>query len=277
LRSSYPYLKLFTMLFPPILIGSAEYIRHEWWTDSLSMEAGNVVITVIVFLLSFWFAEWMFHRIGATNDRLTEERARRAVYEERERLAGELHDSLAQSLFFLNVKLQKGDTEEAKSAVAEMNSHLRQAIFNLKTPPEHIEGMERRLQRWLEEWSAVSGVTCRITLRVPEGSFSTSQEVQLFGLIQEAFTNIRKHSRADQASICLTGDSSVWELVIWDNGVGLMPRAGLTGEHKASASGKYGIGMMHKRAEDLGALLTICTPEGGGTEVRAVKGGEREA
>lgn len=281
LRSSYPYLKLFTMLFPPILIGSAEYIRHEWWRGSLSMEAGNVLITAIVLLLSVWFAEWMFRRIGASNHKLAEERARRAVYEERERLAGELHDNIAQTLFFLNVKLQKGDTAEARSAVAEINSHLRQAIFNLKSPPLGEEHFRERLERWLKDWSAVSGVPCSIRIRIPQEAFSTSQEVQLFGLIQEAFTNIRKHSRATESSIELAGDASGWELAIRDNGTGFPYGGhgpdGLEAEQGTPVSGdKYGIAMMRQRAESLGARLTIGTPAGGGTEIKAAMPGGRD-
>lgn len=278
MRSSYPYLKLFTMLFPPILIGSAEYVRHEWWTESLSMEAGNVLITVIVFLLSFWFAEWMFRRIGASNDRLTEERARRAVYVERERLAGELHDSIAQTLFFLNVKLQKGELAEARSAAAEINSHLRQAISNLKSPPELTEHLELRLRRWLEEWSQLSGVACDISINVPSGGFSVNQEVQLVGLVQEAFTNIRKHSKATRAWIRLEGDASGWELSVTDNGRGI-PSLGTPSASKEERSdcsndapqdgGQYGIPLMRQRAEGLGAVFQISSSSGGGTEVSA--------
>lgn len=275
MRSSYSYLKLFTMLFPPILIGSAEYIRHEWWTTRLSMEAGNLLITLIVLLLSCWFGHWMFRRIEAYNHRLTEERARRAVYEERERLAEELHDNIAQTLFFLNVSLQKGDTVKAKSAVAEINSHLRQAIFNLQSPVGENQDLELRLRRWLQEWSGVSGVGCDMAISLPKEFFSTFQEIKLFGLIQEAFTNIRKHSRATQASIRLVGHpgTSYWELTIKDNGAGLdraeddpvrlKEREG-TGQAGGS---KFGMAIMHRRATELGAVMEVRISQGEGTEI----------
>ena len=63
----------------------------------------------------------------------------------------ELHDDLAQTLFFLNVKLRQGDIEEAKAAVSEIDNSLRQAIFNLRTPPEEGTSLEQRIHTYLRE------------------------------------------------------------------------------------------------------------------------------
>ncbi len=75
--------------------------------DVLSMEAGNFYMTLLTLLLSYLFGTWMFGRIQSMNVKLAEEQAKRAVYEERERLAQELHDNIAQILFFMNVQLKK--------------------------------------------------------------------------------------------------------------------------------------------------------------------------
>lgn len=261
-------LKLFTILLPPLLIGSAEYIRHEWLLDYVSMEAGNIAITLITFALTFLYAQWMFRKIGETNARLAEEQARHAVYEERDRLAGELHDNIAQALFFLNVKLQKGHIEEAKSAVSEINSHLRQAIFNLRTMPEEGGSFPERLRSWLSEWSLVSGIACSARIELPEHYFSVGEEVQLFGLIQEAFTNIRKHSGADQAELCLTAGTDGWTLTVADNGGGMKTQGGAAAMENVTnkrQAGRYGLTMMRKRAEALGGSLEIRSPGTGGT------------
>lgn len=272
MRSPYRHLKLFIILFPPLLIGTAEYVRHEWWLNRLSMESGNLLITLIVFVLSLVFGEFVFRRIELLNSRLAQEQAKQAVYQERERLADELHDNIAQTLFFLNVKLQKQDQEGVKSAVAEINNHLRQAIFNLKSPPEEAENFPKRLNIWLEEWSRVSGIICDIHIHLEKDSLTTAQEVKLLGLIQEAFTNIRKHSQATRSSIAFTGDSRVWSIRIWDDGIGIPHQEG------SASNRKYGITMMAKRAEDLGALFSVAALERGGTEIRVVydkKGGSQ--
>lgn len=205
-------LKLFTVLLPVIIIGGFEYIRHEFLLNYLTMEAGNTAITIITFLLSYLFASWMFQSIERINEKLTAGEARRAVYEERERLARELHDDLAQTLFFLNVKLKQGHLEEAKAAVSEIDNSLRQAIFNLRTPPEEGAGFQQRIHIWLQDWHMVTGIELQEKLEIKENSFNSAAEVQLFGIIQEAFTNIRKHSKATEAMIELEASPESWHI-----------------------------------------------------------------
>ncbi|GFZ98601.1 hypothetical protein GCM10008018_51010 [Paenibacillus marchantiophytorum] len=239
--------KIFTIFVPVVIIGGFEYIRHEFLLNYLTMEAGNFSITVITLLLSYLFASWMFQSIERSNEKLTMVEARRAVYEERERLARELHDDLAQTLFFLNVKLKQGDLEEAKAAVSEIDNSLRQAIFNLRTPPEEGSSLEQRIHKFLRDWHLVTGIELQEQLTLEADSFTSGEEVQLFGIIQEAFTNIRKHSMATEASIRLETTSSSWLLRISDNGCGL--------QSQAEKRKKYGIELMQKRAAELEATF----------------------
>ncbi|MFC5449596.1 sensor histidine kinase [Paenibacillus aestuarii] len=257
-------LKLLSILAPVLIIGGFEYIRHEFLLNYLTMEAGNFTITVITFLLSYLFASWMFHNINRNNEKLAAGEARRAVYEERERLARELHDDLAQTLFFLNVKLKQGHVEEAKAAVAEIDNSLRQAIYNLRTPPVEGHGFALRLHKWLRDWQLVTEIELETKIQIAEDSFGQADEVLLFGIIQEGFTNIRKHSGATRASIILEANPASWQLQMKDNGCGLQEN---------DISGKrYGIELMRKRAAELSAELTLASiREGGrvaGTEIR---------
>ncbi len=201
------------------------------------------------------------------NDRLAQEEARRADYEERERLARELHDGIAQSLFFLNVKLRQGEVNEARAAVSEIDKHVRQAIFNLRALPE--EGsFPQRLDKWVTQWSSLTGIDAQCRIEIPEGCFSAAEEVQLFGIVQEAFANIRKHSQATLASLVLEIDSTrQWHLTIDDNGIGFDPQE-VSRDH-------YGILMMRERAEKLGADFSIRASASGGTRLTLLskKGG----
>lgn len=251
-------LKLFAILLPPFIIGGFEYLRHELLLKYVTMEAGNFYITVITLILSYLFASWMFRSIDSISGKLAVGEARRAVYEDRERLARELHDNLAQTLFFLNVKLKQGQLEDAKAAVSEIDNSLRQAIFNLRTPPEEGAAFMSRLRKWLKDWQKITGIELAQDLQFPDHAFSPAEEVQLFGIIQEAFTNIRKHSKATHAEIRIHADAWNWSLNIADNGCGLGQEA-ITNKH-------YGIDMMHKRAAELGTALVLAVkPEGGGT------------
>jgi len=256
---TYRTLKICTVLLPPLIIGGFEYVRHDYLLVYLSMEKGNLYITILTLALSYLFATWMFNTIQRMNERLAQEQARRAVYEERERLARELHDNIAQVLFFLNVKLKQGQLEEAKAAVGEIDKNLRQAIFNLRSLPEDVMTFGQRIAKWLEEWSALTGVDVHQDVQILEKYFTPAEEVQLFGIIQEAFTNIRKHADAHHARIRLHTAPKHWELVITDDGKGL-----LDSERETQ---KYGISMMQERSEQLGASFQICRKDNGGTEV----------
>lgn len=255
-------LKILTILLPPLVIGGFEYIRHDFLLDVLSMETGNFYMTLLTLLLSFLFGNWMFNRIEAMNAKLSVEQSKRAVYEERERLAQELHDNIAQILFFLNVQLKKGQIEEARSAVSEIDHHLRQAIFNLRTAPEEGADFGSRLRTWLEEWSSMSGIAVNHRITVPEEGISPSAEVPLFSIIREAFTNIRKHSYANHAEVELgpTQDGRSWRLRIADDGKGMEGDGG-------QRPNRYGVSIMRKRAQELGAELEIRAKEGQGLEL----------
>ncbi|WP_257985558.1 histidine kinase [Bacillus sp. V5-8f] len=100
----------------------------------------------------------MFRIIKSSNELLVQEQAKRAVYEERERLARELHDGIAQSLFFLYIKLKQGDTETASRAVSIIDNHVRQSIFNLRSIPEEHGSLKSRITSWLSNWDSMTGI-----------------------------------------------------------------------------------------------------------------------
>lgn len=256
---NYNKLKLFAILLPTFLIGGFEFIRHEFLLSYLSMEAGNIFITFLTFIISFLFATWMFQTIERMNQQVSEEKTKQAVYEERERLARELHDNIAQSLFFLNVKLKQGALDEVKLAVNEIDTNLRQAIFNLRSTPNDTLGyFPHRLKKWLEEWSVVTGIDVQVKMEIKDESFSPREEVQIFGIVQEAFTNIRKHSQATESVFRLVSGEEGWQLSIKDNGIGF--------QNAGSGNKHFGLAMMKERAKKLEATIEVLSSSGEGTE-----------
>lgn len=256
---SYRKLKFFSIIIPTFLIGGFEFIRHSLFLHELSMKAGNYFITILTLIISYAFATWMFQTIKKQNQRITSEREMRAIYEERERLAKELHDSIAQTLFLLKVHLKKGKVEESSSLVNSIDTQLRQAIFNLRTSPKEQVSFSNRIQNWLEDWSTVSGIDINAEILLKDGFFSPSNEIQLFGIIQEVFTNIRKHSQADTVLFNFSTNQTEWEMVINDNGIGF----DVTKVHP----NKYGITMLKERSESLNSHFQIITRENAGTKI----------
>lgn len=256
---SYRYLKLASILLPTLLIGGFEFLRHGVFLDHFSMETGNYVITLLTFLISCLYTVWMFRLIEMKNKRITKERELRAIYEERERLAYELHDSIAQSLFLMKVHLKKGKINEAGALTNSIDTQLRQAIFNLRLTPDEGTTFAKRIRLWLNNWSAVSGIDAEVDISVAEDFFTASEEVILFGIVQEAFTNIQKHSAASSASLKLAGQHGNWELLIEDNGKGFKP--------DEAKHAHYGLTMARERAESLFAVFEIHSEPDAGTKI----------
>ncbi|NRD78068.1 sensor histidine kinase [Bacillus sp. BRMEA1] len=257
---SYRVLKLSTILIPTILIGGFEFLRHTvLMLHQFSMMEGNYIITLLTFLVSYVFSNWLFKTIEEKNKRITAEREMRVIYEERERLAKELHDNIAQTLFLLKVHLKKGKLQDAQGLVNSIDSNLRQAIFNLRMNPSEKTSFSKRIDSWLEDWSTVSGIEVKHSIDFPEGYFTPAEEVQLFSIMQEAFANVRKHSEADSVSFTLNTLQKRWELKIKDNGKGFsvidIP------------INKYGLAMLKERALKINGRMEISSAEGMGTEL----------
>lgn len=260
---SYRKLKWITILLPTVLIGGFELLRHSVWLHNLSMDVGNYLIIVLTLFIFYIFATWMFKTIEEKNRRLAQEREMRAVFEERERLAKELHDNIAQTLFLLKVNLKKGKVNEASALVNSIDANVRQAIYNLRMSPEELISFSKRVEKWLDDWSTVSGIEPKLAMRLPDGYFSPSEEVQLFGIIQEAFTNIRKHSEAAAASLELQTGPEGWKLTIADDGKGFSKNE-TTHIH-------YGLAMLRERAQKIDAAVEITSKNNEGTII-TVKG-----
>jgi signal transduction histidine kinase len=262
---SYRKLKIIAILLPPLLIGGFELIRHSVLLDNLSMDVGNYLITILTLIISYVFTTWMFKTIEENNQRLTAEREMRAVYEERERLAKELHDNIAQTLFLLKVNLKKGKVNEASGLVSSIDANVRQAIYNLRINPSEMISFSKRVENWLNEWSTVSGIETKVLMENIEGLFNPSEEVQLFGIIQEAFTNIRKHSGAKLAVLLISLKPQGWELTIKDDGKGFST--------DAIAFNQYGLAMLKERVDKIGAVLDLSSERNQGTKL-TIKGSD---
>lgn len=263
---SYRKLKIITILLPTLLIGGFELLRHSVWLHNISMNVGNYLMIILTLVIFYVFATWMFKTIEEKNQRIAQEREMRAVYEERERLAKELHDNIAQTLFLLKVNLKKGKINDASALVNSIDANVRQAIYNLRMSPEELISFSNRVEKWLDDWSTVSGIEPKLTIQLPEGYFSPSEEVQLFGIIQEAFTNIRKHSGAATATLRLHTGPSGWEMMIEDDGKGF--------SQTETSSTQYGLAMLRERAQKMNGVVEITSKKYKGTKIMVKGSGE---
>lgn len=198
------------------------------------------------------------------------------VSRERNRLARELHDTLAHSLSAVSVQLEAvrslwdADPKSAREMLdrsllltREGLTEARQAIGALRADPLEDLGLALALQQLARSQAERAGA--ELILSVPKtgdlrGVLSPFAEQGLYRIANEALDNAVRHAQAKRLSLVLSQSPESVSLVISDDGVGFNPRA-------ASSEGHYGLQGMRERAELIGARLQITSHPGTGSTV----------
>lgn len=261
-------------IVPALVIGGFETIRHTLLSSFIPMELGNWVTALIDAAVIALISRRLFQQYIKTERELGKERESRAVFEERERLARVLHDQIAQSVFYSGVKLDEAKKlaiqhwdqtlklklEDVHLSLREIDENVRQAIFNLRHNTTDAANFEDRVRTYLN--NTFSNQHIAWDLQLPETSLhlSPSEQVQLFGILQEAATNVIKHAHASMIWVSLDreeNDPTRWTFKVQDNGVGFDP--------DIVQDRRYGLDIISNRANDIGAAMTIQSHAGGTT------------
>lgn len=220
-----------------------------------------------------------FAGIAVTSAQVREDARQREVLNERTRIAREMHDSLAQVLGAVHLRLRMLQTfdevvsSDALAAEVEALAEtcdegyrdVREAILGLRDA--HVlaeQGLEEILRAYLDKYAASSGV--RTEFRNETGGvivLSPRAEVHLIRVVQEALTNVRKHAHASTATVTVTGTEASTTFTVADDGRGFHAPTG------QPTSEGYGLFTMRDRLSLLGGHLTITSLPGRGTQVVA--------
>lgn len=209
------------------------------------------------------------------NARLHEEVETLAIFTERERLAREMHDGLAQVLGYVNIKaqavkefLKEGQVEAAvrnmeqlESAAQETYDDVREGILALGTNGRKQPLLES-LRNYVERFSELSGLPTDIDVEGVPYTFNPGVEVQLLRIIQEALANARKHAHASRTSVKLVFHDGGCRVQIEDDGRGFDPDRLSRGPWP-----HLGLQSMQERAAAIGARFQLDTAPGKGTRV----------
>lgn len=200
-----------------------------------------------------------------------------ATLTEREHLARELHDELAQGLAMINVQaqlvsglLETGQKDQAQAqlqvlarAAREAQLDVRGEIGKLSYRMDPNGGFLESLQHYLQTFQETVGVQTELisceNLRTV--SLTPTVEAQLLPIVQEAFANIRKHARAKHVRLSVTRDPGCISLEIEDDGVGFDP------DRLPSSHERFGQGIMSQRAAEVGGRVVVSSALGKGTKV----------
>ncbi|MDX1527648.1 MAG: histidine kinase, partial [Gammaproteobacteria bacterium] len=209
--------------------------------------------------------------------RLDEESHNLTLMRERTSLAHELHDSLAQSLASLRFQVKLlGDTLESEdslqarrelrritNALDGLNTELRELVANFRAPMDE-RGLLAALEDLVKRFGRSSGISTHLHTECGRLKLSPAAEMQVLGIVREALTNARKHSRAKTVRLLVRceGDGR-YTLLVEDDGVGmaaLRAKSGHPGE-------QVGLLIMKERATRLGGTLQIESEPGEGTRI----------
>jgi two-component system nitrate/nitrite sensor histidine kinase NarX len=215
--------------------------------------------------------------IAIENARLYQQMRHLTALEERDRLARELHDYLAQALGYLNLKasvtdelLSGGQITQAQASLLELKgvaqatyTDVREAIFSLRTTASSGLGLLPTLREYLAEYQAHYGVDARLVVDSEDAAqFSPDVAIQLLRIIQEALTNVRKHAQASHVWVRFAQDGDWARITVKDDGRGFDP-AQVIEEGRQY----FGLQIMHERAESVGGSLELASQPGQGTRV----------
>jgi len=220
--------------------------------------------------------ESLGQHLGAAieNVRLASREREVAITEERNLLAQELHDSIAQSLAFLNLQVQLlrrslsagrsaevTETLEAiHSGVQESYADVRELLTHFRTRASEAD-VEHGLRSLLARFERQAGVPTALSIEGQALPLAPDDQLQVMHILQEALSNVRKHAHANRVDVEVhRGPDYVF--VVRDDGRGFDPA-----RPPADGDAHVGLRIMRERAEKIGATIAIASHPGRGTEI----------
>ena len=205
-----------------------------------------------------------------------------ATEHERSRLARELHDSVTQSAFSMNLAVQSArllldrdakllavQLEKVEQLAGSAIGEIQNLVSELSAARPAVRDLRAALAQLAQERERRDGL--RVTLQV-SGAEALPDDVvkNLYAIAQEALTNAARHSGACEATVRLIMDGSGRVLEIEDAGKGFEP------DSQARGPGHLGLAAMQERAREIGWELRVESRPGAGTRIRALGRGTRD-
>lgn len=194
---------------------------------------------------------------------------------ERQRMARELHDTLAQGLAGLILQLEaavihiEGDNSEKARQIVEQAMlrarttlvDARKAIDDLRSDLSEPQALQHSITREVERFRNATGIACELEMTLPDPIDPKLSE-HILRTVTEGLWNIARHAQAGEAAVKLRADSGGIEILIEDDGVGFDP------EDKVARSGHYGLLGIRERARLAGGQFSVTSQPGAGTKLR---------
>jgi signal transduction histidine kinase len=202
----------------------------------------------------------------------------RTLERERARIAQDLHDELGASLTRISLlsDLVKADsdspaqveTHAAKISLsaAQTVRALEEIVWALRPGSDTLQSLIEYIAHFATELFDGDQARCRLDLQhdLPTASLPPEMRHNIFLIVKEALTNALKHAGAKEVHVQAKASKRSLEISVRDDGIGFEPPP------SPQAGKRHGLGNMHRRAEAMGATLSVQSAPGNGTTVRLV-------
>ncbi len=214
--------------------------------------------------------------MAVENARLMQENLRMTLMNERQMMANEVHDSLAQTMAYMKMRITllreallqyesgkalkySGDIQQA---LDEAYASLRELLTQFRNRMDPL-GLEHALKEHAAAYFDRTGVRLDFENRIPDLNLTVDQEVQVFHILQEALSNVARHSGAKQARLTLDVVDGQYAFTVEDDGRGVFVMGA-----QPDLRHHFGISIMSERAQRLGGNIEIANRPQGGARLR---------
>ncbi|MFJ9863479.1 sensor histidine kinase [Streptomyces sp. NPDC101165] len=256
---------------------------RQGWSGAFFGETvvGTLIVVAVGVLIGLWARAVveqsserarLIEELERTQAELTEAHLRQGAAEERERMAREIHDTLAQGFASIVVLAEAARaglvTDPGRTArqLVSIESTARENLAEARElvgsgrPPggAHSGSVAQTLQRIVDRFAEDTGLS--VTAELADLDCDQQTRVALLRCTQESLANVRKHARASTVGVVLARRPHGVELEVTDDGTGFV----------VEASTGFGLDGMRKRLAELGGRLTVTSSVGDGTRILAV-------
>jgi signal transduction histidine kinase len=202
----------------------------------------------------------------------------KAQEEERKRISREIHDDSIQRLSVIagnarrlireerpeNQPVLKGRVESIQNMIVDVSQDLRRITLDLRPAVLDDMGLVPAIRWLVDNFKQETGLNVLLEINGPVRTLSGKASINLFRIVQEALTNIKRHSGATEVLITVNFTRQSIQINIQDNGKGFVPPRG---NRRLTSRGKLGITGMQQRAQLIHGAITYQSEIGKGTTI----------
>lgn len=221
--------------------------------------------------------------VAIDNARLYDETRQMAVMEERNRMAREIHDTLAQGFSGIILQLEAAEQaigsdlpalqrhlNQARSLARKSLAEARRSVWNLRPQALEQRPLAEAIKQETDKFTQSTGVKVKLNILGEKRDLPPEIEAGILRILQESMTNVRKHAKATEVEVNISFNDSMTELTVRDNGVGFKPKTSTEISEGKKKSDTFGLISMRERARGLGGTFEVQSRAGKGTLVKIV-------